>query len=77
MLVYLPFLERQRFVDAMRGLATGRTTGVRWLSLEGVDVLPRVKEELPDGAGRFVLALDEHPLAWSGPHGQSLDWLGA
>jgi hypothetical protein len=24
--------------------------------------------------GRFVLALDEHPLAFAGPHGQSLDW---
>lgn len=74
-LVYLPYLERQRFVTAMRELA--RETGARWVSLEGVDVLPRVKQALPDGSGRFVLALDEDPLAWSGPHGQSLDWLPA
>lgn len=74
-LVYLPFLQRQRFVDALRQLL--RETGAHWLSLEGVDVLPRVKEALPQGGGRFALALDEHPLAWSGPHGQSLDWLRA
>lgn len=72
-LVYLPFVQRQRFVDAVRQLL--RETGAHWLSLEGIDVLPRVKEALPQGGGRFALALDEHPLAWSGPHGQSLDWL--
>ncbi|WP_349897698.1 DUF2332 domain-containing protein [Parafrigoribacterium soli] len=72
-LVYLPFLERQRFIAAVRELCAA--SGAHWLSLEGIDVLPRVKEALPQGDGRFVLALDEHPLAWSGPHGQSLDWL--
>jgi hypothetical protein len=68
-LVYLPFLERQRFLAEVRAL------GVRWLSLEGIGVLPRVREALPADAGGFVLALDEHPLAFTGPHGQSLDWL--
>ena len=67
-LVYLPFLQRERFIAAVREL------GAHWLSLEGVGVLQRVREALPQGAGRFVLALDEHPLAWTGPHGQSLDW---
>ncbi|MEO7122234.1 MAG: DUF2332 domain-containing protein [Lacisediminihabitans sp.] len=67
-LVYLPYLERQRFIAAVREL------GAHWLSLEGVDVLPRVREALPPGEGRFVLALDEHPLAFTGPHGQSLNW---
>jgi hypothetical protein len=67
-LVYLPFLQRERFINSVREL------GAHWLSLEGVGVLPRVREALPEGDGRFVLALDEHPLAWTGPHGQSLDW---
>ncbi len=67
-LVYLPSLERKRFVAAVREL------GAHWLSLEGVAVLPSVRDALPDGDGQFVLALDEHPLAWTGPHGQSLDW---
>ncbi len=68
-LVYLPFLERQRFIAEVRML------GARWLSLEGVGVLPKVREALPADAGGFVLALDEYPLAFTGPHGQSLDWL--
>ena len=68
-LVYLPFLERQRFIAEVRAL------GVHWLSLEGIGVLPRVREALPADVGGFVLALDEHPLAFTGPHGQSLDWL--
>jgi hypothetical protein len=67
-LVYLPYRERQRFI------ATVRELGVHWLSLEGVDVLPSVRDALPEGNGRFVLALDERPLAWTGPHGESLDW---
>jgi len=72
-LVYLPFAKRERFVAAMRE-RRAREENIHWLSLEGASVLPRVREALPAGDGRFVLALDEHPLAWTGPHGQSLDW---
>nr|WP_231369180.1 DUF2332 domain-containing protein [Frigoribacterium sp. CG_9.8] len=71
-LVYLPFAERMRFVESVRAL------GVRWISLEGVRGLPTVRAALPDdhgSDGRFVLALDEVPLAFTGPHGQSLDWI--
>jgi hypothetical protein len=68
-LVYLPFRERERFIAEIRAL------GAHWLSLEGVGVLPSVRGRLPEGAAGFVLALDEHPLAFTGPHGQSLDWL--
>ena len=72
-LVYLPFAKRERFVAAMRKLRA-REESIHWLSLEGASVLPRVREALPNEDGKFVLALDEHPLAWTGPHGQSLDW---
>lgn len=71
-LVYLPFAERMRFVDSVRDL------DARWVSLEGARGLPTVREALPDDGGseaRFVLALDEVPLAFTGPHGQSLDWI--
>ncbi|MHB1171144.1 MAG: DUF2332 domain-containing protein [Lacisediminihabitans sp.] len=68
-LVYLPYLERLRFVTAAREL------GAHWLSLEGIAVLPEVQLALPPASGTFVLALDEHPLAYTGPHGQSLDWI--
>ena len=46
--------------------------------VEGVRGLPTVRAALPDNGGsdgRFVLALDEVPLAFTGPHGQSLDWI--
>jgi hypothetical protein len=37
-----------------------------------------VRAALPDDGGsdgRFVLALDEVPLAFTGPHGSTLDWI--
>jgi hypothetical protein len=73
-LVYLPIAERMRFVESVR------TLDARWISLEGVRGLPTVRAALPDDGGsdgRFVLALDEVPLAFTGPHGQSLDWIAA
>jgi hypothetical protein len=73
-LVYLPFAERMRFVESLR------TLDARWVSLEGLRGLPTVRAALPDDGGsdgRFVLALDEVPLAFTGPHGQSLDWIAA
>jgi hypothetical protein len=73
-LVYLPGLERQRFVDAVTAL------DARWVSLEGAAVLTGVADELEQLTaaatdGRFVLALDGHPLAFVGPHGESVEWL--
>jgi hypothetical protein len=71
-LVYLPFAARMRFVDTVRGL------DARWISLEGLRGLPEVRAALPPDGGsdsRFVLAIDQLPLAFTGPHGQSLDWL--
>ncbi|MGW2253093.1 hypothetical protein ACWCXH_23250 [Kitasatospora sp. NPDC001660] len=51
-----------------------------WVSNEAVPVLPAVERRLPrpapSGSGLFALALDEHPVAFTGPHGQSLDWFG-
>jgi hypothetical protein len=71
-LVYLPFAERMRFVDSLLAL------DARWISLEGVRGLPAVRAALPDDGGsdgRFVLALDEVPLAFTAAHGHSLDWI--
>ena len=74
-LVYLPLEARLRF--ARRVLHLMRQRGARWISLEGLRGLPAVRAALPpdDGAdSRFVLALDQKPLAFTGPHGQSLEW---
>ncbi|AWB88425.1 DUF2332 domain-containing protein [Homoserinimonas hongtaonis] len=71
-LVYIPFAERMRLVDAIR------QSGARWVSLEGAGVLPEVRERLPQGdhSARFVVALDEHPIAFCSPHGDELAALG-
>ena len=70
-LVYMTATKRVRFVEVVRA------TGARWVSLEGAGGLPGVASRLPREAerGQFVLALDEHPLAYTAAHGQSLDWL--
>ncbi|TQL47047.1 uncharacterized protein DUF2332 [Homoserinimonas aerilata] len=68
-LVYIPYAQRMRLVEKIRRLDAS------WVSLEGSAVLPDVAERLPagSGAGRFVLALDGHPLAYAGPHGETLE----
>jgi len=78
-IVYLPPADRLRFENlALHHVAAG----ARWVSLEGVAVLPGVESKLPTlrprvaGPGLFVLALDGNPVAWVGPHGQHIDWLG-
>jgi hypothetical protein len=69
-LVYLTADERRDFC------AEVHTLDAHWVALEGRSALPSVEAAIPThaGEGRFVLSLDEHPLAWTGPHGQSLDW---
>ncbi len=69
-LVYLTADERRAFSTEVHSL------DAHWVALEGRSALPSVEAAIPVGAGngRFVLSLDERPLAWTGPHGQSLDW---
>jgi hypothetical protein len=72
-LAYLSTAERQSFVATVRGLPG------HWISNEGPSVLPEVtatasRPTTYDGEA-FVLALDGDAQAWSGPHGQLLDWL--
>nr|BFD90285.1 DUF2332 domain-containing protein [Kitasatospora sp. Xyl93] len=73
-LAYLPPEAREEFAATMRGLPG------HWISNEAVSVLPSVARRLPRpapaGSGLFALALDERPVAFTGPHGQSLDWFG-
>lgn len=72
-LAYLPQAERDRFVEAMRA------SPARWISNESPAVLPAVAARLTRGpstdGSAFVLSLDEQPLAYTGPHGQFLEWL--
>ncbi|MFJ7246308.1 DUF2332 domain-containing protein [Kitasatospora sp. NPDC098652] len=71
-LAYLSPEAREEFAATMRELPA------HWISNEAVSVLPTVAERLPRpvsaGSGLFALALDERPVAFTGPHGQSLEW---
>jgi hypothetical protein len=58
--------------------ATVRETGAEWISNEPPGVFPSIAKGVPpspEGA-RFLLARNGAPVAWTGPHGQSLDWFG-
>lgn len=73
-LVYLPSAKRARLAERIR------ESGARWVSLEGATVLAEVERRLTDVGWareelqrRFVVALDEHPLAFCGPYGETLE----
>ncbi|WP_254712001.1 DUF2332 domain-containing protein [Streptomyces sp. TRM64462] len=73
-LAYLPLPAREEFAATMRRLPG------HWISNEATSVLPAVAARLPVPAPPdrtvFALALDERPLAFTGPHGQALEWFG-
>jgi hypothetical protein len=73
-IAYLEPADRERFATMMAGLvAEGQC---HWVSNEGPRVLPA---HVPPGVdvplGRFVLAVDGHPVALTHGHGAELDWL--
>lgn len=69
-LAYVPPAGREAFADQIT-----RTPG-HWISNEGPTVVGY--DELPPSpdpsTGSFVLALDGAPVAYTGAHGQSLQW---
>ena len=71
-LAYLSPAARAEFTDTMRSMPG------HWISNEAANVLPTVRARLPRPAptdrATFVLALDEHPVALTDPHGEHLDW---
>ncbi|WP_042389988.1 DUF2332 domain-containing protein [Streptacidiphilus melanogenes] len=71
-LCYLPTEARQAFTTTIRELPC------RWISNEAPDVLADVDALLPYAApterGVNILALDGKPVAFTGPHGERLDW---
>jgi hypothetical protein len=66
-------IARDRFAEAV-----GRTKAI-WISNEAPSVFPSFAEGAPPApaAGSFLLAVNGSPLAWTGPHGQSIDWFGS
>ncbi|HEY5320602.1 MAG TPA: DUF2332 family protein, partial [Galbitalea sp.] len=72
-IVYLTPENRARFIETVGAL------DARWISNEGRGIVPSAAEALgslqPPEPAEFVLALDGQPVAWTGPHGQRLDWI--
>lgn len=71
-LAYVAPPDRKRFVETVRGLRAV------WISNEGPGVFPSISAKLHPrpSADRAVLAVDGEPVALTGFHGQSIDWLG-
>jgi hypothetical protein len=65
-----PRAARLQFVEGLR-----RTRAI-WISNEAPGVFPDIVAQAPTPMplGRFLLAVDGVPKAWTGPHGQSLEW---
>jgi hypothetical protein len=55
---------------------TVRQTGAVWISNEVPSVFPELVRTAPapPSWGDFLLAVDGKPVAWTGPHGQSIHW---
>lgn len=70
-LAYVPDpADRQAFAERTMRLGT-------WISNETPGVLPAIARctDGPGAPGRFLLSLDGAPVAWTDPHGSSLDWI--
>lgn len=76
-LAYLDRSARSAAVAAIRG------SGARWISMEGMAVVPGITEMVepvlgpPPGGTPFVLSLDGVPQAWVQAHGRWAAWAGA
>ncbi|HEX8692428.1 MAG TPA: DUF2332 domain-containing protein [Longimicrobium sp.] len=70
-LAYVAPGDRDRFVRLLAEL------GAVWISNESPRVLPEIAAKLPTKPpeDRFLLSVDGGPVAVTGPHGQSIDWL--
>jgi hypothetical protein len=70
-LAYVALEARQRFVDAVQALRAV------WISNETPGVFPFIRDRLarrgPRGA--FVLSVDGMPTAWTGAHGDWIEWM--
>ncbi|MBI2735649.1 MAG: DUF2332 domain-containing protein [Rhodospirillales bacterium] len=64
---------RRRFVE------TVRASRAVWISNEAPRVFPDIaaRTSQPAPHWRFLLSVDGEPKAWTGPHGQSLEWFAS
>ena len=72
-IVYLMPEPRERFIDYVRSL------NATWISNEGAGIVPvaaaALDGRIPPMLGGMLLSLNESPKAFTGPHGDRLDWM--
>ncbi|GAA5100195.1 DUF2332 domain-containing protein [Nocardia iowensis] len=72
-LTYLDPPSRRAFETMVRDLRC------KWIANEGTGVIESLTAQLPKPPhttrDKFVLSLNGEPMAYTGPHGQSLDWI--
>lgn len=70
-LVYSDADKRQAFLERIRGI------NAVWVSNESPAVFPEIaaKVSRDPPPGSFLLSVDGAPVAFTGPHGQYIDWL--
>jgi len=63
---------RERFADTVRGL------GAVWVCNETPNVFPAISARIDtdQARGRFLLAVDGKPVAWTQSHGAAMEWHG-
>ncbi|MFV1441080.1 MULTISPECIES: DUF2332 domain-containing protein [unclassified Phaeobacter] len=62
--------QRDAFAEMMLN------SGAIWISNEGTRVFPQFADRAgPVRDNMFLLTQNGHPLAWTGPHGQVIEWL--
>jgi hypothetical protein len=72
-IVYLMPEPRARFIDYVRAL------DATWISNEGAGIVPvaagKLNGRVSPVTGQMLLSVNEEPMAFTGPHGDRLDWL--
>lgn len=63
--------------DRERFAATLRKANAVWISNEAPETFAALAPAGSAARGRFLMLQDGRPVAWAGPHGQSLDWISA
>ncbi len=73
----LGYVSDQGRRDALA--ATMQSSPAVWISNESPTVFPSLLAHAPKprAGDHHLMAIDGSPVAWTGPHGQSLDWLGS
>jgi hypothetical protein len=69
-----PQAARDRFA------ATVRNANAIWISNEVPGAYPSIAASAPpppSGSRHFLLSINGKPLAWTGPHGQSINWFAS